>query len=104
MIYNFFDKNFSGGAIKKEIMQNEELAKELHKPIITKFEKRKLHSSFIDNIWGAYLTDIQLISTFNNRFRFLCLIDIYSKYEWIIILQDKREITITNAFQKNLDK
>ena len=45
MVYNFFDKKNSGGAIKKKILQNEELAEELHRPIIRKFEKRKVHSS-----------------------------------------------------------
>ena len=78
-----------------------ELAEELHKPIIRKFKKRKVHSSFIDNIWGADLADIQLTSKFNERIRFLlCVIDIYSKYAWIIPLKDKKGITITNAFQK----
>ena len=64
IVYNFFDKKASGG-IKNEIMSNKELAEELHKPIIRKFEKRKVHSPFIDNIWGADLADIQLISKFN---------------------------------------
>ena len=44
MVYNFFDKKASGGAIKNEIMSNKELAEELHKPIIRKFEKKKVHS------------------------------------------------------------
>ena len=60
MVYKFFDKKACGGAIKKEIMQNEELAKEFHKPLIRKFEKRKVHASFIDNIWGADLADMQV--------------------------------------------
>ena len=34
---------------------NKELSEELHKPIITKFEKRKVPSCFINNIWGADL-------------------------------------------------
>ena len=52
-----------------------ELREELHKPIIRKFNKRKVESSFIDNIWGADLADMQLISTFNERSRFLlCVI------------------------------
>ena len=38
-------------------MSNKELAEELHKPIFRKFKKRKVYSSFIDNIWGADLTD-----------------------------------------------
>ena len=47
---------------------------------------------------------MQLISKFNKEFRFLlCVIDIYSKYAWVIPLKDKKGITITNAFQKFLD-
>ena len=44
----------------------------------------------------------ELVSKFNKRFRFLCVIDIYSKYAWVIPLKDKKGITITNAFQKML--
>ena len=66
-------------------MQTEELAKELHKPIIRKFQKRKVCSGFKDNIWGADLADMHLISKFNKRFRFLlCVIDIFSKYAWVV--------------------
>ena len=46
-----------------------------------------------------------LISKFNKGFRFfLCIIDTYSKCAWVIPLKDKKGITITNAFQKVLDK
>ena len=91
--------------LKNEIIFNKELTEELHKPIIRKFDKRKVHSPFIDNIWGAVLADMQLISKFNKEFRFLlCVIDIYSKYVWVIPLKDKNGITITNAFQKNFDE
>ena len=38
----------------------QELAEELHKPIIRKFNKRKVQSPFIDNIWGADIADMQL--------------------------------------------
>ena len=58
MVYNCFDIKASGGAIEKEIMKSEELAKELQKPIIRKFVKRKEHSPFINNIWGAVLADM----------------------------------------------
>ena len=48
---------------------------------------------------------MQLISKFNKRFRFLlCFILVYSKYAWVILLKDKKGITITNAFQKILDE
>ena len=85
-------------------MSNKELAEELHKLIIRTFKKRKLHSPFIDDDWGADLADMQVISKFNKRFRFLlCVIDIYSKYAWGFPLKDEKEITITNAFQTTLD-
>ena len=60
MVYQFFDKNTFGSGIK-----NEELAEEIHKPIVRKFKKRKVQLPFIDNICGADLADIQLISKFN---------------------------------------
>ena len=57
--------------------QIEQLAEELHKPIIKNFKERKVYSAFKDNIWGADLADMQLISKFNKGFRFLlCVIDI----------------------------
>ena len=80
MVYIFFDKKSSGGAIENENMSNKQLAKELYKQIIEKFKKRKVHSSFIDNIWGADLADTQLIRTLNKGISFLlCVIDISSK-------------------------
>ena len=91
----------SGGAIKKEFMQNEELAEELHKPIIRKFAKRKVHSSLIDNICGADLGDMKLISKFNKGFRFLlCAIDISSKYAWVIPSKDKTTLQLLMLFNK----
>ena len=46
---------------------------------------------------------MQLTSKFNKRFRFkLCVIDIYSKYAWVIPLKDKKGTKITNAFIINL--
>ena len=58
MIYKFFDKKTSGSGIKNENISNKELAEELHKPIIRNFNKRKVHSPFIENIWGADLADM----------------------------------------------
>ena len=64
MVYKFFDKKTSDSGIKNENISNEELAAELQKSIIRNFNKRKTHSPFIDNIWGADLADMQLISKF----------------------------------------
>ena len=48
---------------------------------------------------------MQLISTFNKAFRFLlCVIDIFSKYAWVVPLKDKKGVSIVDAFQKILDK
>ena len=52
-----------------EISSNKELAEELHNPVIRKFEKRKVHSFFLENIWSTDLADMQLISTFYEGFR-----------------------------------
>ena len=84
----------------KSVSQNQQLAEELHKPIIKKFKKRKVHSTFKDNIWGADLADMQLISRYNKGIRFLlCVIDIFSKYAWVVPLKDKKGVSIAAAFQ-----
>ena len=63
MVYKFFDKKSEGSGINtKLIPQNRQLSKELHEPIIKKFEKRKVHASFKDNVWGADLADMQLLT------------------------------------------
>ena len=47
---------------------------------------------------------MQLISKFNKKFRFLlCVIDIFSKYAWVIFLKDKKGVSIVDAFQQILD-
>ena len=46
---------------------------------------KKVYSGFKDNIWGADLADMHLISKFNKGFRFLCVIDIFSKYAWLFL-------------------
>ena len=82
MVCKFFDKKSAGSCAKnvnntKLAPQNKKLAEELHKPIIKKFEKRKVHAAFKDNIWSTDLTDMQLLSRYNKGSRFLlCVIDI----------------------------
>ena len=69
MVYKFFDKKsallnkFSGSGIANK--SNYQLTNELHKPIIRKFKKRKVYSSFRDNIWGFDLADLQSLSKYN---------------------------------------
>ena len=62
-----------------------------------------MYSAFKDNICGDDLVDMQLISKSYIGFRFLvCVIDIYSKYAWVVPLKDKKGVSIVNAFQKIL--
>ena len=87
----YFLKKTSGGTVKNEIIPNKQLPKKLQKPIIGTFDKRKVHSPFIDNIWGADLADMQLISKFNKGCRFLlCVIDFYSKYARVTLSKNKK--------------
>ena len=105
MIYKFFDKKSKGiGVANIEITpQNQQLAEELHKPIIRKFEKRKVYAAFKDNIWDADLADMQLLNKYNKGIRFLlCVIDIFSKYAWVVPLKDKKGVSTVTAFQSIL--
>ena len=82
-------------------MSNQQRADELHKPVIGNIWKRTVHSSFKDNIWGANLTHIHVITKYKNRIlqknRFLlCLNDIFRKYYWVVPLKDKNG-TITQC-------
>ena len=77
------------------------LADELHKPVIKKFNKRKVYSQFKDNIWGVDLADMQSLSRKNKGIKYLlCVIDLFSKYAFVVPLKDKKGISIVNAFDK----
>ena len=103
MVYKYFDKKSKDCGVNIEVNLNEQLAKKLHKLIIRNFKKRTVYSGFKDNIWSAYLADVQLISKFNKGFKFLlCVIDIFSKYACAVPLGDKKGIGIVDAFQKML--
>ena len=102
MVYKFFDKKSAGSGVNTTLEFNEQLAKTLHKPIIKRIKKRKVDSGFRDNR-GADLADMQLISNFNKELRLLlCVIDIFSKYACVVLLKDKKDVSIVNAFQKIL--
>ena len=91
MVYKFFDKKSVGSGAKhvntKLIPLNEQLAEELHKPIIRKFKKRKVYSTFANII---------------KELDFYYVIDIFSKYAWVLPLKDKKGINIVKAFQRIL--
>ena len=101
-VYKFFDKKSTtrtGGGFKKP--SSSILADELHKPIIRKFNKKKVYSQFKDHIWGVDLADMQSLSRKNKGIKYLlCAIDLFSKYAFVIPLKDKKGISIVNAFNK----
>ena len=96
MVYKCFDKKSMGSGIKKDTTKSTAepsalahsslmLADELHKPIVKKFNKRKVYSQFRDNIWGVDLADMQSLSRKNKGIKYLlCVIDFYSKYSLVI--------------------
>ena len=114
MVYKFFDKQSTAEPSSLERMgsgfkklknttksNSSILADELHKPIIKKFDKRKVYSQFKDNIWGVDFADMQSLSRKNKGIKyFLCAIYLYSKYAFVIPLKDKKGISIVNAFNK----
>ena len=62
--------------------------------------KKKSIFSIEDNVWSADLADMKLLSRYNKGIRFsLCVIDIFSKYAWVVPLKDKKGISIVKAFQ-----
>ena len=72
--------------------------------LLGSFKKRKVYSSFKDKIWGVDLADMQLISKYEKRIRYLlCTIYIFSKYAWVVPLKDKKGAAIVNALQSILD-
>ena len=103
MVYKFFDKKSMGsGTAKPTSLERVEklkyttkssflehissiLADELHKPVIKKFNKRKVYLQFKDNIWGVDLADMQPLSKKNKGIKYLlCAIDLYSKYAFVV--------------------
>ena len=118
MVYTFFDskvapldkKTMPGKGNAKHTAKpsslertgnNKILAEELDKPVIKKFNKRKVYSQFKDNIWGVNLADMQSLSRKNKGIKYLlCAIDLYSKYALVIPLKYKKGLSIVNAFNK----
>ena len=77
-----------------------DLAEELHKPIRNKFKKRRVLVNGIDKIWAADLVDMQAFTKFNRGFKYLlAVIDVFSKYGWLIPLKDKTGKSVASALK-----
>ena len=77
----------------------QQLAEELHKPIRRKFKTRKVIVNHIDEIWSADLVFMDKLSKWNKGFKYLLtVIDVFSKFAWVVPLKDKKGSSITTAF------
>ena len=71
----------------------------MQKPTIRKFKRRKAYSSFKDDIWDADLAEMRLISKYNKDEKILlCVIDVFSKYAWVVPLKDKKGAIVVMHF------
>ena len=76
---------------------------ELYKPDTRQFQRRRVNVNSIDEIWAADLIDIQAFSKDNNGIKYLLtVIDIFSKFFWIVPLKRKTEQEVANALSRML--
>ena len=82
-------------------MSDQQLAEELNKWIIKKFNKRNVQSLFIDNVWGVDLTDMHLISKFNKGIVFYYVLVIFSvNTHGLFLRKIKKELQLPMFFKK----
>ena len=78
---------------------SQQLAEELHKPITRNFRKRRVISYGVDKIWAKDLVEIPKYSKWNKGVKYLLtVIDVFSKYGWIVALKDKKTESVCSAF------
>lgn len=76
------------------------MAEELHKPVSSKFTRRRVYVRGIDEIWAADLIDMQAFSKFNSGIKYLLtVIDVFSKYGWIVPLKTKTGKEVAGALK-----
>ena len=81
-------------------MSNYQLANELHKQIIKKSKRRKVYSSFEDNIWGVDLAYMQPLRGYKIGIKYLfCTIDLLSKYTWVFLLKTIEQLALLIHFR-----
>ena len=88
-----------GASIKKNNLQfTDDLAEELYKPVTRKFQRRRVNVNGIDEIWAADLIDMQAFAKDNNGIKYLLtVIDVFSKFVWIVPLKQKTGQDVTNV-------
>ena len=85
----------------KEQIWTDTLAEELHKPVKRKFRKRKIISFGIDDIWAADLVEMGPLAKYNDNVKYiLSVIDIFSKYGFMVPLKNKSGLSVAKAFEE----
>ena len=78
-----------------------QLANEFHKPVRRRYDKRSVFAKQVDDIWTADLVDMSPFSRSNKGYKYLfTVIDVFSKYGWIILLKTKTGKEVAQAFKK----
>ena len=78
----------------------QQLANELHKPVIKKFKKRRVIVNGMNKIWAVDLVDMQDFAKENKGYKYLLtIIDIFTKYGWIVPLKNKTGKEVKNALE-----
>ena len=104
MVYKFFDKKSAGSGFKKlknTARNSSILADERHKPIIRKFNKRKVYSQFKDNIWGLDLVNMQSLSRKNKGIKYLLFLYIYKNQIKYVLKPNKIWVDQGGEFYNN---
>ena len=107
----WFAKRFTKGIIGLKyklglgLPEDIQLAEELHKPIRSKFKRRRVLVFNVDDIWSADLMDMQSVSKQNKGYKYLLnIIDLFSKYVYSIPIKSKSQQSLVEAFEKLLGK
>ena len=87
--------------IKKNLRWSDALAEELHKPVTRKFKKRRVIAGGVDKIWAADLVDMKAFAEDNKGIKYLLtVLDVFSKYGWIVPLKTKTGAEVAKALKK----
>ena len=90
-------------ATKKILKFTDELEEELYTPVTIKLQRRRVNVNVIHKIWAADLIDMQAFSKYNNGIKYLVtVIDIFSKFVWIVPLKRNTGQEVANAFSSIL--
>ena len=96
-----------GWGLKNDLISRitwtDQLADELHKPVVKKFRKRKVYVNGIDRILAADFVDMQSFSKFNRGVKYLLtVIDVFSTFGWMLPLKYKTGVSVANALKEIL--